>query len=285
MKTGVIDVGGGFRGIYAAGVLDRCLDLGIGFDVAFGISAGSANLASFLAHQRGRNHTFYTEFAFRRQYASVSNFLRKRSFIDMDYVYGTLSNSGGEYPLDYAALRDDPAEFFVIATDAETGKAVYFDKSALAQDRYDLFKASSSIPFVNKPYPIGGKPFFDGALGDPVPVKKAFEVGCDFVVLILTKPADRPREQGHDAKIAKRIRKKFPQAAEQLCLRAQHYNEGVALAKTLAAQGKALIVAPTDTFGVDTLHKDKESLEKLYREGLADGDKVAEAFRARGLLH
>lgn len=28
MKTGVIDVGGGLRGVYAAGVFDRCLEDG-----------------------------------------------------------------------------------------------------------------------------------------------------------------------------------------------------------------------------------------------------------------
>lgn len=27
MKTGVIDAGGGLRGIYAAGVFDRCMDV------------------------------------------------------------------------------------------------------------------------------------------------------------------------------------------------------------------------------------------------------------------
>ena len=32
MKTGVIDVGGGMRGIYAAGVLDTCLQQNIEFD-------------------------------------------------------------------------------------------------------------------------------------------------------------------------------------------------------------------------------------------------------------
>ena len=59
-KTGVIDVGGGFRGIYAAGVLDYCLDHDIRFNLDIGISAGSANMASFAARQRGRNLRFYT---------------------------------------------------------------------------------------------------------------------------------------------------------------------------------------------------------------------------------
>ena len=281
MKVGVIDVGGGFRGIYATGVLDYCQDKGIEFDVALAISAGSANLASFLSRQRGRNYTFYTKYAFRKEYASLRNFIFKKSYIDMEYVFGTLCKHDGEDPLDYPTLRDNPTEFIVIATDAETGEAVYFDKSDLTQDSYDPLKASSSIPFVNKPYVIDGKPYYDGALGDPVPVAKAFSLGCDLVVLILTKPENKPREQGNDPKIAKRIQKKYPKAAEQLILRAQHYNEGVALAREYAEQGKLLIVSPDDTFGVDTLHKDRDALDKLYAKGLSDGRKIEEFLRAK----
>ncbi len=284
MKVGVIDVGGGFRGIYATGVLDYCQDNAIEFDTALAISAGSANMASFLSRQRGRNYTFYTEYAFRKQYASLRNFIFKKSYIDMEYVFGTLSNHDGENPLDYLSLRDNPTEFVIIATDAETGEAAYFDKSDLGQDSYEPFKASSSIPFVCKPYIINGRAYYDGALGDPVPVKKAFELGCDYVVLILTKPADKLRESGSDIKIAKRIQKKYPKAAEQLRLRAQHYNEGVALAQEYAKMGKLLIISPDDTCGVDTLHKSKEALNMLYEKGLSDGQKIKEFFQSKGLL-
>ena len=99
-KIGVVDVGGGYRGIYAAGVLDYCLDHGIHFDLGIGVSAGSANIASYTAGQARRNRQFYSEFGLRKEYASAGNFIRKRSFIDLDYVYGTLSNSDGESPLD-----------------------------------------------------------------------------------------------------------------------------------------------------------------------------------------
>lgn len=53
MKTALIDVGGGLRGVYAAGVLDYCLDEKVAFDLCIGISAGSANVAAYLAGQRG----------------------------------------------------------------------------------------------------------------------------------------------------------------------------------------------------------------------------------------
>lgn len=275
MKTGVVDVGGGLRGIYAVGILDYCMDNGIRFDLGIGVSAGSANLASYAAGQRGRNYKFYTEYAFRKQYMSVHNFIFKKSFIDMDYVYGTLSCSNGENPLDYPVLRDDPMEFYVVATDALTGQAKYFDKADIRQDCYDIFKASSSIPFVCKPYVVQGVPYFDGALSDSVPVEKAFQLGCERVVVILTKPEQEIRSPQKDEKIAALIRKKYPAAAEKLCQRAQLYNESVALAKDYVRQGKAIIIAPDDTCGVDTLKKDRSALHRLYEKGYADGARIA----------
>ena len=281
MKTGVVDVGGGFRGIYAVGILDYCLDKDIRFDLGIGVSAGSANLISYAAGQRGRNHRFYTDYGFRKQYASMSNFIFKKSYVDMDYVYGTLSNADGEYPLDYPAFRDNPMAFYVVATDAVTGQAKYFDKGDVRQDDYSIMKASSAIPFVCRPYTVNGTAYYDGALGDPVPVNKAFELGCDRVVLILTRPEHILRDSKQDEKFASRIRRKYPNAAEKLCQRAQLYNESVAQAQEYVKQGKVLIVAPDDTCGVSTLSRNKDALQRLYEKGYRDGQKV-ETYLNRG---
>lgn len=129
MKTGVIDVGGGLRGIYAAGVFDYCLDAGVTFDIGIGVSAGSANIAAYLAGQKGRNYLFYTDYSFRKEYMSFKNFVRKKSYIDMDYLYGTLSNSTGENPLDYPAIVRNSAQMLVVATNAQTGRRSIFRKT------------------------------------------------------------------------------------------------------------------------------------------------------------
>ena len=94
MKLGIVDVGGGLRGIYAAGVLDYCMDQKIHFDLGIGVSAGSGNLAAYAAWQRGRNYRFYTQYAFRKEYMTVRNLMFKGSYVDMEYVYGTLSRAG-----------------------------------------------------------------------------------------------------------------------------------------------------------------------------------------------
>ena len=274
MKTGLIDVGGGMRGIYAAGVLDGCIDRGITFDLGIGVSAGSANLASFMAGQRGRNYTFYTEYAMRRRYMGLCNCIRRRSYIDLDYVYGALSNSNGENPLDFPKIRDNAMEFIVVATDAETGRPHYFTKADMAQDDYAVFKASSAIPVVCRPYDAQGFPCYDGAISDPVPVRKALEWGCDRVILVLTKPEHVRRTSQKDDRLVPLLRRRHPAAAEGLHLRAERYNEGVGFAQALAKEGRALIVAPDDTCGVDTLTKKKDAMRALYEKGVRDAEKI-----------
>ncbi len=273
-KIGVVDVGGGFRGIYAAGVLDYCMDQHIRFDVGIGVSAGSANLISYAAGQRGRNYTFYTEYGLRKEYAGIKNFLFKKSFVDLDYVYGTLSNSGGENPLDYPAAVANPMEFVAVATEAETGNVRYFDKQDMSQDDYSIMKASSAIPFICHPYAVDKGLYYDGALADPVPIQKAFQLGCDRVVLILTLPEETVRTSDRDRKFARRIRKKYPLAARQLEQQAERYNECVAMARKLKAEGKILVIAPDDTCGVSTLSRDVDALRRLYEKGYQDGERI-----------
>lgn len=72
-KIGIVDVGGGYRGVYAAGVLDYCMEQNITFDLGIGVSAGSANLISYAAGQRKRNYRFYTEYGLRKEYAGFKN--------------------------------------------------------------------------------------------------------------------------------------------------------------------------------------------------------------------
>lgn len=274
MKISVVDVGGGLRGVYAAGVFDYCLDNRVQFDLCIGVSAGSANISAYIAGQNKRNYPFYTEYPFRKEYMSLPNFIFKHSYLDLDYVYGTLSNSDGENPLDYQAIIHSPIELRIVASNAQTGEVRYFDKTNMKQDDYSILKASSALPFVCHPYEVDGIPYYDGALGDPVPVEKALQLGCDKVVVILNKPKDLLREPGKDLWFADRIQKKYPLAAENLRRRAERYNQGVAAAKRYEAQGRALIVAPDDTCGLETLSKDKNALKRFYEKGYQDAQAI-----------
>lgn len=278
--TAIIDVGGGFRAIFGAGVLDRCLEEGIAFDHCYGVSAGSANLTSFLAHQHGRNHTFYTQYAFRKEYASVNSFIHNHNFANLDYVYGTLSNHDGENPLDYEAFAANPAQFTVVACDARDGSTKYFTKDDMHYDDYDILKASSAVPVACQPYVIDGVPYFDGGIADPVPVQKAIDDGCDRIVLVLTRPKDVIREQHKDVAPARILRRSHPKAAERLLERYATYNTEVAAAKQYEAEGKVLILAPEELYGLSTLSKTYEGLERMYRAGYGQAGRITEFLAA-----
>ena len=278
--TAIIDVGGGFRAIFGAGVLDRCLEEGIAFDHCYGVSAGSANLTSFLAHQHGRNHTFYTQYAFRKEYASVNSFIHNHNFANLDYVYGTLSNHDGENPLDYEAFAANSAQFTVVACDARDGSTKYFTKDDMHYDDYDVLKASSAVPVACQPYVIDGVPYFDGGIADPVPVQKAIDDGCDRIVLVLTRPKDVIREQHKDVAPARILRRSRPEAAERLLERYATYNTEVAVAKQYEAEGKVLILAPEELYGLSTLSKTYEGLERMYRAGYGQAGRITEFLAA-----
>lgn len=274
MKTAMIDVGGGFRAIFGAGVMDRMMEDGISVDHCYGVSAGSANMVSFIAGQYGRNHKFYTEYAFRKEYASFESYIRNHNFANLDYVYGTLSNHDGEYPVDYAAFEANPTGFTVVACNAEDGSAKYFDKSDVSYDNFDIMKASSAVPVACEPYVIDGIPYYDGGIADPVPVQKALDDGYDRVVVILTRLKDVLREQKKDIGPARILRHTYPAAAERLLNRYRTYNDEVALAKEYEKDGRVLILAPESLYGLSTLSKSFEGLERMYRAGYAAAEAI-----------
>ncbi len=276
--TGIIDSGGGLRGIYGCGVLDRCLELGVKFDYAVGVSAGSANIASFLAGQKGRNYSFYHDYAFRSEYMGLQNLVRTGSFLGLDYIYGTLTNSDGENPLDNAAMQNSDTRFEIVATDAKTGKAVYFDKADMRPDDYAPLKASCSIPVACPPYVINGVPYFDGGLSDPIPVDRALSNGCKKIIVILTKPVSEKPKQRTVGVASAMLRGKYPMTAKSINTYKERYLSSLALARELEGQGRALVLAPDSTEGLRTVTRDRVALHILYRKGYHDAEKIADFF-------
>ncbi|WP_163427999.1 patatin-like phospholipase family protein [Eubacterium pyruvativorans] len=266
--NGIIDTGGGLRDIFGAGVLDYCMEHQICFDYALGVSAGSANLVAYIAGQEGRNVHFYTEYARRKEYMSRENFFRKKNYVDLDYVYGTLSNDGGENPVDWQAYENNPIPFVVVATDAETGKPRYFTGEDIHPNDLGIIKASCTLPVVNTPRRIRGVPYYDGGVADPVPIRHALEDGCRKIVLILTKPYDYVRTSTFTVKFGARVvGRRYPAVRKALLHRAEAYNQSVAEAKKLEKQGRVLILAPNDISGLSTLTVDVDKQMALYEEG------------------
>lgn len=276
MKIGVIDVGGGTRGSYGAGVFDYCMNNHITFNYGIGVSAGAANLSSLWGGQQGRNYKFYTEYYKRKSYMSFHNLLKTGSYIGLEYIYGDLSDSWGEYPLNYEKMMQYPAPMYIVCTDGLTGQPRYFSKEEMSQDCYDPIKASCCVPVINKPWMIDDTPYYDGGISDPVPLKKAFADGCDKLVLVLTRPKEYRRIPKNDGIFADMLEKTYPGASDAMRTRSYVYNACVDEAEALEKQGKVLIIAPDDIGEMKTLTKDDQAIKNLYVKGYLDAAKISE---------
>lgn len=278
---GIIDVGGGMRGIFTAGIYDYLNDQGVQpFDYCIGVSAGSGNLVSYLAGQRGRNRRFYMEYAFRPEYMSMHNMLRSGSYIDLDYPYEVLSGQEGEDPVDLAAFNSSTARYEAVVTDAATGDPIYYGKDMLAGGNFDVVKASCCVPGACRPYPVNGVPGFDGGVADPVPYRRSLAMGCDRLVVLLTRPAGYRRPLLEHRGMLEKALRDWPNAYSALLRRSARYNRDVAAVKELEREGKALLVAPADIGGMSTLTRDKEAMERLYQMGYEQGPRVLEFVNA-----
>jgi len=272
---GCIDVGGGLRDIYGAGVFDYLLDNEIYLDCFIGVSAGSANGASYIARQRGRNKLFYLDYSMRKEAMSPYNFIKTGSYLNLEYIYGTLSAEGGEYPLDYEALKASSTDFIVVATDAETGRPRYFNKKDdIRKNDYRIIMASSCLPLACKPIQVYSSKYYDGGISDPIPIKKAFDMGCDKVIIVLTKPIETELKQLKNEVASRVIKTRYPKLAEAIDTMVQKYTDTLQQAIELQEEGKVLIIAPDDILGMKTLTKDHEKLNALYEKGYKDAEQI-----------
>ena len=135
------------------------------------------------------------------------------------------------------------------------------------------------MPIACRPYPVEGKPYFDGGVADPVPYRKALEDGCTRLVVVLTRPRDFRRPPQKHMGLARAMLRRYPAALEQLAKRHIRYNQAVDEIEALEAEGNVLLLAPRDIDGMSTLSKNEMAMERLYGYGYQDGAKAA-AFLA-----
>ena len=272
--VGYIDVGGGLRGVYGAGVLDRILDDNIKFSCYIGVSAGSANIVSHLGGHRERTLRFYRDYSYHRDYMGWNNMIKKGSYINLDYIYSTLTDEGGLDPLNYDVFKENNVDFYVVATDSTTGEACYFDRNHIKRNDCSAIKASCSVPLACPPRNYNGTSYFDGGVSDPIPVRKALELGCDKIVVTLTLPTDFQKNHKFPRWLYPIIIKKYPKIAPMLYDMIDKYNSDLKYLRLLEKQGKALILSPDDCCGVTMLKRSKEGIQKLYQKGYDDACKV-----------
>lgn len=269
-KIGLVVEGGGMKCAYNAAILDLFLDEGITFDYCIGVSAGSGNLVSYLAGQRGRNLRFFTEHIHDPEYFGLKSLMKTGDLFGIQHIYGDLTRADGKDPLDFPAFLANPTEYEAVVTNALTGRPEYFGKDAMKQDDYRLIMASSAIPVVCHPVKLNGVPYFDGGLTDAIPVRRALERGCAKLVVILSKNRDYVKKPQGMRSIYRRACREYPNIVAALDRRHTVYNANFQDVFSLERAGKAFVLAPSEPLHVSTYSMKEKAEQELYDLGLRD---------------
>ncbi|MCL2403408.1 MAG: patatin family protein, partial [Coriobacteriia bacterium] len=278
--VGLVLEGGGTRGFYSAGVFEAFMDAGIMFPYISAVSAGAANVLSYISGQRGRNRLIVERLVGDPRYLSGSNLLRDRSLFNFDFIFKTVPK---EYLFfDQRVFDSVQTRLLTGALDCREGKTIWFEKASLGTD-FTPTIASCSIPLVSRMVRFDNRELFDGGILDPIPIEKSIADGNRFHVIVLTQNAGYIKAASKSGAVLKMAYRKYPHLLWALKERHDAYNRQVALAERLEREGRALIIRPHNTMDVSRVESDPEKLLELYDEGHLDGalavDKLHQLFR------
>ena len=279
MKTGLVMEGGAFRTIFSAGVCDAMLDAGIPLpDHLVGVSAGITYGVSYLSRQKRRNLKLVTSYAKDHRYMSLRNLAnpKNRSYFGLKFAYETIPTE--LLPFDYDTFDAYPGQIEAVVTNLETGEAEYHTLPRRECPNQTLI-ASCAIPMMFPAIELEGQKYYDGGCADAIPWKRAFEAGCDRVVVVLTRERDFRKEPSSTLRMIEKTFRKYPAFVETMQARADAYNASREELFALEAEGKVLVIAPEDTLGCSRTERDPEILRGLWQAGYFAGRRNAEKVR------
>jgi predicted patatin/cPLA2 family phospholipase len=265
IKRALVVEGGGMRGIFSTGVLDAFYDHQYRpFDFCLGVSAGSTNLAAWLAYQRGRNYKVITDYSCRPQFISFKRFMLGRHWLDLDWLWEITIR---EVRLDLERFADQPIPLFVVTTKVADGQAAYI--RATAQNLEHLLKASCSVPIVYRDFTvIDGEQMTDGGVADSIPVIKAYEMGARDITVILSRPDGYRKKRPRSPWLLRRILSKTPRLAEAMITRDMRYNRSIDFIENPPEGCRIRVIAPSNGFAVGRMTTDAAKLKAGYEMGL-----------------
>ena len=175
-KTALIIEGGGSRGVFSFGVIDTFIKNQFDpFNLYIGVSNGAVVLNWFLIKEQDYNLEKML-FSANKKYVNYLNFFKGKSIIDFEGIY----RDGKEKfkPDPYKIKKNlHSKELYLAATEASSAKASYlkFD----AEQWFEQMIASGTLPLiVRKPSILNQVRYFDGGIADPIPAKKAYDLGA-----------------------------------------------------------------------------------------------------------
>lgn len=268
-KRGLVLEGGAMRGLFTAGVLDVLMENNISFDGVIGVSAGAAFGSNLVSGQIGRSLRYNLAYCRDKRYCSLRSLFRTGDLFGAEFCYRTLPLSLDLF--DFAAYRESQTAFYAVATDADTGQALYLDCKGVDDLRVlDVIRASASMPLVSRPVLLDGRRLLDGGVSDSIPLSYFESIGFTKNLVVLTKP------RGYKRKPASRLALtllKYKGIRQAMKTRHLRYNETLEMIERREAEGEILVIRPASPLPIGRTSHSKAELQTVYELGRAEAER------------
>lgn len=275
-KIALLCEGGGTKIAYTAGVLQCFLDNQVTFDYCGGISAGAEVLLPFVAKQINRLEFSAINVASDPHVLGLYPFIHERGLFGIRYVYEAIEKHS---PLDTKTFYASPTQLDIGCYNMDTNEVEYFNKE---QFNGDVIISACSLFLINRPTKMKGNRYLDAGLVDMIPIMQSIKQGNDKHIFISTKEESFKRKPASWWQIFL-ARLMYPRTKGiAKCLKERHlrYEEQWDKVKELEANGQALVLRPSEDYGITRYTTDQEKLTKWYQLGYQDTLERLETIRA-----
>ena len=271
-KNGLVLEGGGMRALFTVGVLDAFLEKSLCIDTMVSVSAGALFGVNYVSQQKGRAVRYNIKFAGDKRYMSLKNWFKTGNVLDKKFAYYDLPMKLDVF--DEKKFSESNINFYIVLTNIETGKAEHI----LIKDVFDqmeYLRATSALPFASKIIKIDGKKYLDGGITDPVPIDYCKKMGCDKLIVVLTRPKGKYKEDKLNW-LFKIVYKKYPKLVERLVNMENDYKKTLKKIIELEDKGEIFVIRPDEVLDIGRLETNKEKIKEIYNKGLEKGRKEIE---------
>ena len=271
-KTALIVEGGGQRGVFSFGITDTFINRNYDpFDIYMGVSNGVAVLCWYLIRETDNNLE-------KMLYAAKGDYLSyKNIFIGKDIIKFHQMYEDGEkmFKPSMEKIKNNlkGKDYIAVVTDAIEANAEYY--SFGDGEWMPKMIASATLPIlVRKPSLIDGRRKFDGGVADPLPVKKAYEMGAKKIIVIRTYEKKFRRKLKIENYIGALLSQEYPKLRKALLVHDKTYNRALDFINNPPSDCEIVQLCPPEKLKSKRDSKNIEILKADYNLG----KKVAKVY-------
>lgn len=278
MKTGLVLEGGAMRGLFSAGVMDVLMENNITFDGAVGVSAGACFGCNYKSGQNGRVIRYNLRFCRDKRYCSTLSLITSGDMFNAEFCYHTIPDKLDIF--DEKAFMANPMTFYTVATDIETGKAVFHRMKSADFRELEYIRASASMPLFARIVRLDGRKYLDGGITSSIPLKFMENEGYEKNIVILTQPRNYVKKPSRILPLIKLRYGKYPEFIRAFEKRPAMYNGELKYVRKAEKEGRAFVIAPPEKLPIGHVEHNSDRLLEVYRMGRSTATKLLPKVKA-----